>query len=208
MKAESVILDVDGTLWDTTEIVAKAWNRAICEAGIEDVTVTSDDLKQLFGKTMKEIAEALLGNYSDEKQDEVMDLCCKYEHEALEEDPCDVLYPEVRETIMELSKAHRVFIVSNCQSGYIEMFLKKTNLEAYVTDIECYGNTKKCKGDNIKLVIERNAITDVVYVGDTKGDYEASVYAQIPFVFAEYGFGDVPESSERIKRFSELLETL
>lgn len=202
---ESIILDVDGTLWDTTEIIAKSWNRAIHEKGIEEISVTADDLKQVFGKTMKEIARALLGNYSDKKQDEVMELCCQYEHEDLEANPCDVLYPGVKETIIELSKRHRVYIVSNCQSGYIEMFLKKTNLEKYITDIECYGNTGKCKGDNIKLLIERNEIKDCVYVGDTKGDYEATLRAEIPFVFAEYGFGNVPESSLQITKFSELL---
>lgn len=207
MRVESIILDVDGTLWDSTGIVAGSWNRAICESGIGDVQVTADDLKKLFGRTMKAIAEALLGKYSDEKQEEIMALCCQYEHEDLENAPCDILYPKVRETIIELSQKHRVFIVSNCQSGYIELFLNKTNLEKYVTDIECYGNTGKSKGENIRLLMERNSIKDAVYVGDTRGDYEASQHAGVPFVFAEYGFGNVPESQIRIKEFSELLET-
>lgn len=30
---ESIIVDVDGTLWDTTEVVAQAWNKAISEVG-------------------------------------------------------------------------------------------------------------------------------------------------------------------------------
>lgn len=206
MKIESIILDVDGTLWDTTDIIAGSWNRAIHDKGIEDISVTADDLKQLFGKTMKEIAQAILPDYSDEEQDDVMDLCCQYEHEDLENDPCEVLYPGVKETIIELSKTRRVYIVSNCQSGYIEMFLKKTGLGEYVTDIECYGNTGKCKGDNIKLIVERNHIQDVVYVGDTKGDYEATLHAEVPFVFAEYGFGNVPESLIKINSFEELLK--
>lgn len=205
MRAESIILDVDGTLWDTTDIVAESWNRAIRESGIGNISVTGDILKQLFGRTMKAIAEAILGEYPDEKQEEVMDICCKYEHEDLEKNPCEVLYPNVCETIMELSRTHRVFIVSNCQSGYIELFLEKTGLGKYVTDIECYGNTGKSKGENIKLLMERNNVRDAVYVGDTKGDYEAAVCAGVPFVFAEYGFGDVPESEIRIKAFADLL---
>lgn len=204
MKIESIILDVDGTLWNTTEIVAGSWNRAIHEKGVMDIMVTAADLQRLFGQTMKAIAETLLGDYSDEVQNEIMDLCCKYEHDDLEKDPCNILYPEVRDTIIELSKKHRVFIVSNCQSGYIELFLQKTGLEDYVTDIECYGNTGKGKSDNIKLIMERNQITDTVYVGDTMGDYEASMVAGIPFVFAEYGFGNVLESQLKIKKFSEL----
>lgn len=133
--------------------------------------------------------------------------CCQYEQEDLEADPCDVLYPNVKETIRKLSERHRVFIVSNCQAGYIELFLRKTGLEDCVTDMECYGNNGNSKGENIRLLAERNHIEDAVYVGDTKGDYEATVYAGIPFIFAEYGFGDVPESTMRIKDFSELLES-
>lgn len=122
MQAESIILDVDGTLWDSTELVAKSWNRAIRDIGITHIDVTADRLKTLFGRTMKEIADVVLAGCSEEEKAQVMDLCCQYEHEDLENDECDMLYPNVKETIIELSKTHRVFIVSNCQSGYIEMF--------------------------------------------------------------------------------------
>ncbi len=206
MQIESIILDVDGTLWDSTELVAKSWNRAIRDIGITHIDVTADRLKTLFGRTMKEIADVVLAGCSEEEKAQVMDLCCQYEHEDLENDECDMLYPNVRETIIELSKTHRVFIVSNCQSGYIEMFLKKTNLEKYVTDIECFGNTGRGKGENIRLIMERNHSKSACYVGDIRGDYEASKQAGVPFVFAEYGFGDVPESEWKIKEFSELLK--
>ena len=205
MQAESIILDVDGTLWDSTELVAKSWNRAIRDIGISHIDVTADQLKTLFGRTMKEIADVVLEDCSEEEKEKVMDLCCQYEHEDLENDECNMLHPNVKETIIELSKTHRVFIVSNCQSGYIEMFLRKTNLGAYVTDIECFGNTGKGKGENIRLIMERNHSESACYVGDIRGDYEASCQAGVPFVFAEYGFGNVPESKWKIKDFSELL---
>ncbi|WP_461812653.1 HAD family hydrolase [Faecalimonas sp.] len=204
MQAESIILDVDGTLWDSTELVAKSWNRAIQNAGVKDIKVTAEQLKTLFGRTMKEIADVVLEGCSEEEKENVMELCCQYEHEDLENDECNILYPNVKETIIKLSKTHRVFIVSNCQSGYIEMFLKKTNLEKYVTDIECFGNTGKGKGENIRLIIERNQSQSACYVGDIRGDYEASCQAGVPFILAEYGFGDVPESKWKIKDFSEL----
>lgn len=206
MQAESIILDVDGTLWDSTELVAKSWNRAIRDIGVTHIDVTAEQLKTLFGRTMKEIADVVLAGCSEEEKEKVMDLCCQYEHEDLENDECNMLYPNVKETIIELAKTHRIFIVSNCQSGYIEMFLEKTNLGEYVTDIECFGNTGRGKGENIRLIMERNHSESACYVGDIRGDYEASCQAGVPFVFAEYGFGDVPESEWKMKDFSELLE--
>ena len=32
-----------------------------------------------------------------------------------------------------------------------------------------------------------------IYIGDTLGDYTASKEAGIPFVYASYGFGEVPD---------------
>lgn len=47
---DNIIFHVDGTLWDTTEVVAKAWNRAISEVGGAAPTITSSVLKKEFGK--------------------------------------------------------------------------------------------------------------------------------------------------------------
>ena len=58
MKA--IILDVDGTLWDTTGVVAEAWMQAASELMIPlDTPITADRLKQEFGKPMDEIAAGI-----------------------------------------------------------------------------------------------------------------------------------------------------
>lgn len=192
-------------MWDTTEIVAKAWNRAISEAGGTDAVITSSILKKEFGKTMDVIADNLFYDASSENKKLILEKCCKYEHEKLEENTDNLLFPDVKETLSKLSESCRLFIVSNCQSGYIELFMKKAGVEEYITDFECFGNTGKCKGENIKLVIERNNLEDVIYVGDTQGDYEATVLAGIPFVFAKYGFGSVSDCYLEISNIKELL---
>lgn len=206
-RPDGVILDVDGTLWDSTGIVAGAWTRAVRECG-HDVLVTADMLKGLFGLTMAAIAERLLPQLSVEEQGRVMDLCCVYEQEALEADECRICYPGVEDTIRELSGSVRLFIVSNCQSGYIELFLDKTGLGPYIKDIECYGNTNMGKADNIRLVAERNHLLAPVYVGDTQGDCDAAAQAGVPFVFAAYGFGEADRWDAKIEVFTELAHLL
>ena len=117
-----------------------------------------------------------------------------------------MLYPRVTEVFEELSKKCKVGVVSNCQSGYIELFLKKNNLEHCVIDTECYGNTLLSKGENIKLLMKRNEIKNAIYVGDTIGDYNATVDAGIPFVFVKYGFGKVENPYKAIDDIREVLE--
>lgn len=203
-KIDGLILDVDGTLWDSTGLVAKAWTQAVRQGGIEGYSVEGEQLKQLFGKTMEVIAQEMFPDASQEMRDKLMELCCEYEHRVLCEDECAICYPGVIEGIRRLSKKVPVFIVSNCQSGYIELFLEKTGLSPYVTDTECYGNTGRGKGENISLVIQRNQLKNPVYVGDTQGDCDASDEAGVPFIFASYGFGDPDHMAERITRFEEL----
>ena len=52
---KNIIFDIDGTLWDSTDVVAESWNEAIWEkAGIK-ANLDGDKLKKLFCKTMDEI---------------------------------------------------------------------------------------------------------------------------------------------------------
>ena len=188
MKFDAVILDVDGTVWDSTSLVARAWNDAARKCGVETV-ITDEMLKGLFGKTMHEIADALLPNASLEEKERVMAACVTEEEKVIEEDTTDITYPYVSETIRKLSKSIPVCIVSNCQKGYIEQFMKKAKVEDCISDHECYGNTGFGKAKNLRLVIERNGYQNPVYVGDTLMDEEACEEAKVPFIHAAYGFG-------------------
>lgn len=202
---KSIIFDVDGTLWDTTEIVADAWNEAIKGEGSYNAEVTPDRLKQLFGKPMNVIARELFGEMTPETEKRLLEICCEKEDEHLLADNKNLLYPAVRETIIELAKTHRLFIVSNCQKGYIELFLKKAELGEYIVDFECYGNTGEGKGSNIKRLVERNCLEHPYYIGDTQGDCDACAEAGVPFIFAAYGFGKTDSFIAEIKSFDELL---
>ncbi len=84
--------------------------------------------------------------------------------------------------------------------------MKSLGIEDCITDFECPGYTGLPKGENCKLVMERNGFQSAVYVGDTQGDADAAALAGIPFVFCEYGFGEVEKYDYSIKKFPELLE--
>lgn len=201
---DSIILDVDGTLWNSTEVVASAWTKAVNEYDGTDMLITPEMLQKLFGRPMTEIAAKLFTSHREKERDRIMDLCCQYEHKAVEENNQDICYPNVVDTIKTISERMSVCIVSNCQSGYIELFLRKTGLEDYVTDIECFGNTGKSKGENILAVIKRNNLKNPVYVGDTQGDLDASRVAGIPFIYVNYGFGTCDSCYLEISDFTEL----
>ncbi|MFT3985055.1 MAG: HAD family hydrolase [Lachnospiraceae bacterium] len=185
-----LIFDVDGTLWDSTPIVEKAWNRAMADMGIENAAVTADQLKGLFGLPMKDIIDRVLPAEPEEIKEKFMPLCFSYEHAFLEKN-AGILYPHLEETLSELSQRYPLFIVSNCQAGYIELFLRKTGFQRYFKDFTCPGDTGVFKAENIGMIAERNGLKAPVYVGDTQMDADACKKAGIKMIFASYGFGNV-----------------
>lgn len=204
---DGIIFDVDGTLWDSTNIVSEAWADYLKNVEHLDIDVSPERLGGLFGKLLPDIAAILLPELSSEEQLRIMDRCCKAEEEALRK-KCAPLYPRLEETLAVLSEKYPLFIVSNCQAGYIEVFLEATGFSGYFTDHLCPGDTGKGKAENIRRIIEKHQLKDAVYVGDTLGDYQACQEAGVPFIFASYGFGEVSDPYAVIQTPADLRKLL
>ncbi|RDW21297.1 HAD family hydrolase [Oceanobacillus arenosus] len=204
---DSIILDLDGTLWDSIDTIADAWNNVISENKQTSKRITKDDLRQVMGLPFDKLGEKLLPELEKGMRAEIIDACCDLENSYLIKQG-GILYENVELTLEILSRHYKLFIVSNCQDGYIEAFYHYHGLEKYFIDYENPGRTGLSKGENIKLVIERNKLVNPVYVGDTAGDQQAAREAGIPFIFAAYGFGEVTDYEYRIDRFDKLVETM
>ena len=205
MKVESLIFDMDGTLWDSAENVARSWTEVLKEKSDVDMVVTESDIKAVMGMPMDAIARKMFGEFSEERQMELVDACGDYENDYLRQHG-GKLYDGVEDTLAKLSEAHRLYIVSNCQSGYIEAFLEYYGFGRYFKDILCWGDTKVSKGESIKILMDKNGITDAAYVGDIQGDCDSARYAGIKFIHAAYGFGKVEDKDASIQRIEDLLD--
>ena len=205
MNYESLIFDVDGTLWDSRSLVAEGYNIQLEKEGLSHLAVTVDDLTPLFGKVMTDLADALLGTIPPETRYELMERCMATENRYLQENPCHIGYPKVKETIAELSKKHRIFIVTNAQCGYAEVCIEKLGLKDYVSGWLCFGDTGTSKGKTIRTLMAKHGIEDAIYIGDTQGDYEATVEAEIPFIWCSFGFGTPDGYVAKVDSFEELL---
>lgn len=205
---KGVIFDMDGTLWDSSVEVCKAWDIAIAQCGYSRAPITKEEMQGVMGKTMDVIAEILFPFAKGAAQKELLEACCKIENDYLREHG-GVLYPDIRMTMEKLINAgYHLYIVSNCQAGYIEAFLDYYKMWDLVEDIECYGNNDKQKADNIALLYERNQLEDATYVGDIQGDYDSSMKAGVKFIHAAYGFGTINAEVPKIMNFSELVQVV
>ncbi len=202
---DGIIFDLDGTLWNATEQICKTWNMVLEEYPYIREPISVKELEGCMGLLLPDISRRLFTNESPKLQEELINKCCDMEVKYLSEHG-GTLYPDLEKTLALLSQKYKLFIVSNCQSGYIESFYKGHGLQKYFTDCECAGNTGKNKGENNKLIIKRNELESPVYVGDTESDRLSATEADIPFVYAAYGFGNVKSYDYIINKFSELAD--
>ena len=185
-----IVFDLDGTLWDSSKQVVPAWNRVLDLYPQLQKHITENDMQGFMGKTLDTIAELMFPNLDEKNRMKILQECCQEELVYLREHG-GTLYPNLEKTLVFLQDKYKLFIVSNCQDGYVQTFLEYHGLGRYFTDYEMSGRTGQIKGENIKLIIDRNHLTKAVYVGDTQGDMEAAIYAGVPFIYAKYGFGNL-----------------
>ena len=188
MITDGIIFDVDGTFWDSTDVVKDAWNQALLDTGYGVFDITADRLKGLFGLPMYDILKDLMPEAEVSDLDKLSPFVFSYEHDYIDKNP-PTPYEGVPQMIRTLAKRVPLFVVSNCQAGYIELFCKKTGLGEYFKGHLCPGDTNLLKADNIRKIVADFGLKHPVYVGDTSMDEKACRDAECPFIWASYGFG-------------------
>ena len=203
----AIIFDLDGTLWDSTGCACAIWNRVFDKHSEVDFKMTQEKAAILMGKTMPEIGAVLFPEMEEEARMKIVDDFGDEEVAYLSEHGA-VVYDGLVETLEELKKTYDLYIVSNCQDGYVPAFMKAHQVEKYFSDIEMSGRTGMEKGRNIAFLMERNRISDAVYVGDTEGDEKAARFAGIPFIWASYGFGKALGPDAVLPKLTDLPEVM
>lgn len=205
---DGIIFDIDGTLWDSRKVVADSWNEAIAEHTTYNLKFDYEEIGKLFGKPINEIFKLLFGDIDDYEVERLTDLLYNYEKHYLDMYPPS-LYDGVYDTLCELSKKYKLYIVTNAQKGYIEKLFSAGGICPFFTDWLCFGDTNAPKDVTLRKIIERNNIQSPVYIGDTKGDADACKKAGIPMIYASYGLGNVekPEFEiDDIRKLPDLLD--
>jgi phosphoglycolate phosphatase len=204
---DSLIFDLDGTLWDTGPSCAIAWNEVIRANGISFREIIADDIRRVAGLPHSECIRIVFQGLPQPALE-------KLTHETMEADTRVIaqlggrLYDGVAEGLAALRSRFPLYIASNCQSGYIETFLKWTGFAGLFSDFECWGNTGQTKASNVAQLMGRNGLQSPILIGDTEGDRTAAAACGIPFAHVTYGFGVCDQWDVSAKTFGELAETL
>jgi phosphoglycolate phosphatase len=202
-NTQSIIFDLDGTLWDSRQAVATARNNIVRKLGLNLKEFTVEDVQKTMGLPIDKVYETAFAALSKDLYAEV--------RRQLEPEICEVvlrggatLFPQVEDVLRDLSGEKELYLVSNCSVKYLETYFEWSGHQKYFRDALCNGFNRLAKAENIRLIMKKNDLTESTYVGDTKGDQEASNEAGVQYIHADYGFGEPIGACVRIAEFAAL----
>ena len=97
---KGIIFDMDGTLWDSSENVARSWDETVRKKAGGIRRITAEDISSVMGRTMTEIAGLLFPMLGQKEANALVDLCGEEENAYLREHG-GILYPKLSERVLQ-----------------------------------------------------------------------------------------------------------
>jgi len=203
-KPDSLIFDMDGTLWDAVDTYTESWNLIFKKLNLGR-TVAKEQVLERIGWEGSKIMQVMLPEFDEERRKEIYGDVNNIRRQLLPKNG-GVLYDGVLDGLKQLAGKYQLFILSNCGKGIIRIFIDWAGIDDYITDEIAYGVNNMPKHYNMKLLIDTHQLKAPVYIGDTLGDGDQSRQAGVPFVFVSYGFGKTDDYDLRFDDFKSLTD--
>lgn len=204
MNKIGIIFDLDGTLWNTIIPTYKAANDIAKENNLKEVSIKK--IINGMGKDKKYNASNYYPEVNLDIALNLLEQSSKKNSYYLKRKEA-IIYPNVETTLQQLSQKYNLFIASNCfDDDYINTF--KSYLNVDFKEAIAAGKLNMNKAEAIKYIINKNNLHKAIYVGDTNLDYESANEANIPFIYAKYGFGKINKYEYSINNIKELINVI
>jgi phosphoglycolate phosphatase len=207
IKTSHILFDLDGTLWSPLRLSLAAWQRSGALHRVSAEHISEPLLASLMGLSLEDFSRGLFPDLDDQLRSDIAHEAMRQELILLPNGLGDI-YEGVVETLVNLAEGRHMYIISNCQDGYIQGFLDYYHLDHLIDDHLSMEETGRPKRDNIALIMERNGIEDGVYVGDTQSDCDAAEANGLTSIYATYGFGTATRYDLSIDTIRELTKLL
>lgn len=194
MRIKAVILDFDGTMGDTQDLIVRTMQQTIQQLGLP--SRTDEQCAAMIGLPLKHTFTTLI-----EMSEEMGERCAELYRRLFNENnvPGAVpVFPNVLDTVRTLHERGLILTIASARRrDTLVEFLESMNLMQYIpyvisaSDIE---NAKPAPDMVLKTLEDYHLIADeAIVVGDTKYDIEMAHRAGVKAVGVTYGNGTVEE---------------
>mgnify|MGYP003233360538 CR=1 FL=1 len=142
---QGIIFDMDGTLWDSADGVAKSWTQVIQNEYKKDMAVTEQDIKRVMGKTMDVIGDIFFPELTSAEQKSLVGKCGDWENEYLRRNG-GKLYPELENTLKKLKEQYHLYIVSTARVAISRHFWTIIILDSILKILNVMEITRRARG--------------------------------------------------------------
>lgn len=203
MDFDALVFDLDGTLWDVTEACAVGWNDSLQSLGLTK-TVTVDDIRRVVGKPTPVCVELLFPEEKEYHQ-KILESLAQFEEAAIRKQG-GKFYESLPETLETLSHRYDLYLVSNCQRWYLDLFFELSGARRFFKGSDCFGNSQRNKTEMLQNLKQEQGLIRPAYVGDTGLDEESAQKAGCAFIHANYGFGKAKAPDLVIDSLKDLMK--
>ncbi|MFG6117897.1 HAD hydrolase-like protein [Thalassobacillus sp. B23F22_16] len=176
--AQSLIFDMDGTLFQTDKILELSLDDAFSRLrslNKWDKETPIDKYREIMGVPLPKVWEALLPNHSLEEREQTD----AYFLERLMENIRNgkgALYPNVKEVFSYLKENDcSIYIASNGLTEYLKTIVSYYHLDEWVTETFSIQQIKSLnKSELVQSIIKKYDITNGAVVGDRLSDINAA----------------------------------
>jgi phosphoglycolate phosphatase len=203
---DSIIFDLDGTLWDASNSSAAGWNKALNKVGFPELHVTADNIREIAGLPFNQCLTTLFGHVEGFDYENIGFIIDAEERRFVESFGGD-LYEGVKTGIESLSKSYSLYLVSNSQSWYLESFWAHSALKSFFKGQDSHGDSGVSKAEMIARITANYSLNRPIYIGDTRWDEEASQQACVEFAHVSYGFGKAVKPKHSFTSFEHLVDS-
>jgi len=204
-KCKLAIFDFDGTIFCGAKATVKAVKKASKECGLSapsDNRITSS-----IGKTMDDFMTTLFPNENISVLTSLREKISLYEDELLLAE--GMLYPGIVEVLDTLNEmGYKIVICSNGSYDYLSRTLKGFEIIDYFDEIKG-REPGVTKSNHVLNYVSKYSPITTIYIGDTYDDYTAANNNNIPFVYCDYGFGNIePDDIYTVTAPSEIIRII
>lgn len=202
---KTIIFDIDGTIFDTKKGIINCLNDVLNCHGYLNILPSNED--KYIGPSVRDSFINFNGFSMEEANAATKEYRTKYVEKYISQsDPYPGLF-EVLKVIKD--KKYNLCIATMKTRRQVDKLLEIYKLSELFDQVETAkeegGYTKT---DMLNSIKRRYTDSEYFFIGDTNGDYKAALNANIEFIYATYGYGNIKYDGLIINNLDELLKYL